>query len=782
MTAIPKVGLLLGTVAALTCGVTWGDGVGPSCPVLKTYRGAALRRVKLPLGGLGTGTVSLSGRGALVDWELQGAPRKGFVPTHDKWAPNFSIRCETEDGRTVGRLLEGPVDAADYEGAYGAWVPNAGYPRFKDCTFKTAYPFAAVELADPDFPVRPTLIAYNPLVPGDADASSMPVASLAWRVANPGAKSVKVSVAGTLVNMSGGKTARTAFAADGLRGVALDGDGGGNPSASRGGLALAVSETAGVVTTATDVRGPGWNVALDRFWRRFVAEGVVADQPEGSERPVAQVAVSFELKPGETREIPFVLSWWYPDRPTWTPQDCANPWNVSVPRGPFPVCDVVTNRYATLYGSARAAAADFFRRRQELALKTQLFVRGVLARRAPESVKEAALFNLSTLRSETCFRLADGTLMGWEGIGDGAGSCFGSCTHVWGYEHAVVDIWPDLARSMVDAFLDWGMDERGHMVFRLGLPLETRARCVRMQAAADGQMQVVIKAYEYWKRTGDDAWAKKQAAKVLKALQFAWIKNGWDGDQDGVMEGCQHNTMDVEYYGPNPQMEFLYLAALEAGARFAEAAGEAALAAKCRDLRARGAAWTEKNLFNGAYYEHKIVIPKDGVADGLQSGMGAKDPNNPDYQLGAGCLVDQLLGEFSAVSAGLPYGADAAHRKTTLKTILAKNRRGPGCGEEAFNCMRSFVFADETSLRMAWYPEGRLPRSPFPYYGETMTGFEYVVAALLAAEGEQAEAERVVKDIRDRYDGAKRNPFDEAECGHHYARALDAWSVLRLWH
>ena len=50
-------------------------------PSLKSYTGEHLRRIKLPLGGIGTGTVSLSGRGALVDWELRGKPAKGLTPT-----------------------------------------------------------------------------------------------------------------------------------------------------------------------------------------------------------------------------------------------------------------------------------------------------------------------------------------------------------------------------------------------------------------------------------------------------------------------------------------------------------------------------------------------------------------------------------------------------------------------------------------------------------------------------------------------------------------------------
>jgi hypothetical protein len=78
---------------------------------------------------------------------------------------------------------------------------------------------------------------------------------------------------------------------------------------------------------------------------------------------------------------------------------------------------------------------------------------------------------------------------------------------------------------------------------------------------------------------------------------------------------------------------------------------------------------------------------------------------------------------------------------------------------------------------MASYPKGR-PENPFPYFTEVMTGFEYVAAVGLLYEGETAEGLRVVRDIRSRYDGRKRSPFDEAECGHHYARAMASWAAV----
>ena len=223
------------------------------------------------------------------------------------------------------------------------------------------------------------------------------------------------------------------------------------------------------------------------------------------------------------------------------------------------------------------------------------------AKGVPDVVKEAALFNVSTLRSPTCFRTADGHFFGWEGTGDSFGSCYGNCTHVWGYEHALVDIWPALAKDMRDLEFRHAMSDEGAISFRIGQPIDRNAR-QHGKAAADGQMQCIVKAYECWAKTGDDEWMRSLYPLVKKALEFSWVKGGWDADCDGVMEGCQHNTMDVDYYGPNPQMEFLYLAALQAMERLAAKFDkDGAFAAKCAELRTKGSAWTEKNLFNGEW-------------------------------------------------------------------------------------------------------------------------------------------------------------------------------------
>lgn len=785
MEILSKRGSILLIIAMVLVGVAAAE----EWPVLRSYEGRNLRKIKLPLGGIGTGTISLSGRGGLVDWEIMNRPAKGFTPFTQDWPPSFNpsfvIRCETAGGGKVARLLEGPLALDEYEGGMGSRAPNNGFPRFDGVVFRAAYPLARIDYADVDVPLDVSLEAMNPLVPGDARASGLPVALMRWRLRNHSKDAVKVSIVGTMINFAG-VTAGTApgdslcvrgerkFVKDGLKGVVLDGKPTGHlewTHPSDGEFVLLVPESAGTVTMATDIREPGWGVAMDRFWNRFVERGDVADTPKDDSTATrrfhaAQLAVSSELGPGEEKTVPFVVAWRFPNRMKWD-------WNRSNPVA----ADRVGNWYADQWPTAVDAAREFFSALPELERKTVEFVRGVLASAAPRSVKEAALFNLSTLRSETCFRASDGNFFGWEGCDERDGSCYGNCTHVWGYEHALVDLWPELARSMLDLQFGRQLDGRGHMTFRVKLPLRDDGSLRGGVACADGQMQCIIKAYEYWRKSRDDAWLNRTWPAIRRAMEFCWIKGGWDADSDGVMEGCQHNTMDVEYYGPNPQMEFLYLAALKAVSRLAVAVGEGEFAAICGKLAEKGSAWTEKNLFNGSYYEHKIMPPKGEIADGLRHPhMGARDLSDPDFQLGAGCLVDQLLGDFSSRAVGLGRVVDSFHEETTLSTILDRCRKGPD--DKVFNPMRTYSLIGETSLKMAWYPQSRFPRSPFPYYRENMTGFEYVVAGLLAMNGRFAEAERVVKDIRDRYDGEKRNPFDEAECGHHYARALAAWTVL----
>jgi len=172
-------------------------------PVLKRYDVDHLGRIALPLGGIGTGTVSLGGRGDLCDWEIMNRPAKGFIPRRGRLGPFFALYLQTADGQKFARALEGPVELSDYQGADGSAVPNHGLPRFRNCSFAAAYPLGQVILSDPDVPVEVRLKAFNPLVPPDAELSGIPVAILIYVFTNKTDKPLAASICGSMPNFIG---------------------------------------------------------------------------------------------------------------------------------------------------------------------------------------------------------------------------------------------------------------------------------------------------------------------------------------------------------------------------------------------------------------------------------------------------------------------------------------------------------------------------------------------------------------------------------------------------
>ena len=179
----------------------------------------------------------------------------------------------------------------------------------------------------------------------------------------------------------------------------------------------------------------------------------------------------------------------------------------------------------------------------------------------------------------------------------------------------------------------------------------------------------------------------------------------------------------------------------------------------------------DENLFNGEYYEHKITDPKTFEY------LDMNDPNVkiPAFQLGSGCLVDQLVGQYMAHLCGLGYLGNKEHIRTSMNSIMKYNYVTDF--SRHFNNMRSYAMGNESGLLMASWPKGRL-EVPFPYFAEVMTGFEYCAAVGMLYEGMEKDALTCIQSVRDRHDGAKRNPFSEPECGHHYARSMASWSAI----
>jgi len=654
-----------------------------------------------------------------------------------------------------------------YEGQDGLGARNApGMPRLEDATFIAAYPRAKIIFHDRKIPVQVTLDAFNPLVPLDADASGLPCAVLRYKLHNPGHTPVKVSVAFSMQNMVGDKGRQATFRREeGVAGLFMD-----NPflpaaDPLKGSMVLGVlgASEESVSYLRGWKRAQWWDGVLT-FWDDFTDDGrLTSDVP--AVNPVGSLAVTQVIPPGREASVTFVIAWHFPNR---TPKRCG--W--AAVEGEEDT--VVGNKYCADFANAWEVAQHVARELPSLEPRMEQFLKTVQASTLPPAALDAALSNLSTLRTNTSFRTADGEFHGFEGCNEHHGCCHGNCTHVWNYEQATAFVFPTLSHSIRESEFLRNTKENGLMGFRSYLP---DGKKIWDHAAADGQMGCIMKLYRDWQLSGDTEWLKRLWPQAKKALEFAWVKGGWDENRDGVAEGVQHNTYDVEFYGPNPLCGVWYLGALRAGEEMAGAMGDQDSAKEYRRLFENGKAWIDANLFNGKYYTQKVVgRARADIADGLTAGMGAANPDAPDYQVGEACLVDQLLGQYMAHICGLGYLLDENNVRQTLKSIYKFNYLPDLSEHETFQ--RTYALNNEGGVLVASYPSGTRPEIPFPYFAEVWTGLEYQFAAHLIYEGMSSEALTVVEAVRRRHDGEKRNPWNEPECGYNYARAMSSWAVL----
>ena len=163
------------TAICLLGQLTFAQNWNETWPILKTYEGKYIEEVAMPLGGIGTGTVSIGGRGDLRDWEIMNRGALGYLPAFKFVGPTiangpfFALYYKEQDKDASIKILEGPVSTKEYYGDWGADVINSGFPRFEETTFSAAYPLAQINFKHIDVPLNVRLEAFNPLILGDAE-------------------------------------------------------------------------------------------------------------------------------------------------------------------------------------------------------------------------------------------------------------------------------------------------------------------------------------------------------------------------------------------------------------------------------------------------------------------------------------------------------------------------------------------------------------------------------------------------------------------------------------
>ena len=154
------------------------------------------------------------------------------------------------------------------------------------------------------------------------------------------------------------------------------------------------------------------------------------------------------------------------------------------------------------------------------------------------------------------------------------------------------------------------------------------------------------------------------------------------------------------------------------------------------------------------------------------------EKEGPKYQYGRGCLADGVLGSWMALVCGVGQVLDRRKVASHLKAVHKYNLKHDLSGHA--NPQRpSYACGAEGGLLLCTWPKGGELSLPFVYSNEVWTGIEYQVASHLMLMGLVDEGLEIVRACRDRYDGRVRNPFDEYECGHWYARAMSSYAMLQ---
>ena len=735
-------------------------------PQNHTYTKQHLQSLRIPVGGIGSGNLLLSGRGNIEFIEVFNRPNR-----QRRLEKTFFALWLKEEGMTpVSKLLEREL-FPPYNDINHKYV--SGLPRMQEAILVNHYPKLNWQFQDDQVPLHIQLEVINPFVPLDVEASSYPACKFAWRFENPTNQIIEGAIALAMENpIESDSLINEYIDQSDWKGVVFRPKGENVPDNFQGNFLM--STTAGHVEAQTHWFPGTWRDEAHIFWDDFSEDGHLEEKKEKwqtsyfptsynkSTHRMASLLVPFKLNPGEKISIPFYLTWYFPQR-VFTASEVFGQEDA--------IGQVFKNHYASRFTNAEDVLQQYLTVEAELIRKTQAFTEALLNSSYPDYLMQTLNTTMANLVSPLLQVTENGAVHGFEGVLDNGWCCPGTCTHVWNYEQTLAALFPSLERKMREIEFLHNTFEDGFQTHRSIIP--PGDYYFNGPAAADGQMGTIVRAYREWRISGNDRWLEEIWPKVKLALEFAWTGSGepsrakagahqqaWDPQKIGMLSGEQHNTYDINFYGPTSMTTSIYLAALKAGSEMARAMGDKKAAREYKKIYENGAQRMVDSLWNGNYFIQ--IIDKEKI---------------PKYQYGNGCLSDQLLGQYLAFISGLEYIAEKEKVDQALQAVF-KNNFIPNL-RDFHNVQRVYGLNEEAGVVLCTWPQDDRPALPFVYADEIWTGVEYQVAASLIYTGKVKEGLQIVKAVQERYDGFKRNPFEHVESGVHYARSLASWSVMQ---
>jgi len=753
------------------------------------YTGQYLNRIAFPIGGLGAGMFCIEGSGALSHVSVRNKPDIFNEPGM------FAAIC-VKGIRNGAKLLEGPVPDwkkfGQKDAGNGSGGATTGLPHFRRCSFTTRFPFATIDISDADLPLKVQLSAWSPFIPTDDDNSSLPVGAIEYKFSNTGASSIDAVFsfnAKNFLSIEKGNDRIRPFE----NGFILT-EAGSTEKPYPSDFAVYTDDPATQVDHCW-FRG-GWWDPFTMAWNHVKNGEVKTTAPVEKAAPGASLYTPFTLAAGKEKTIRLMMAWYTPD----SEQTYGSMGTRKENCGPDSGCcnspaDMALDKYdkdfngkyykpwySSKFASVEEVAAYWKEKYAVLKKNSGLFTTAFYSSSLPPEVTEAVAANLTILKSPTVMRQYDGRLWSFEGCGDTGGCCHGSCTHVWNYAQAIPHLFPALERSLRHTEFCESQSKEGHQNFRATLPIQPADH--NFHSAADGQLGGIMKVYREWRISGNNEWLKKMFPMVKTSMDYC-IQT-WDPRGKGVIEEPHHNTYDIEFWGPDGMHGSFYLGALTAiiaMGRFLNSDVD-----RYQQLLASGKQTMETILYNGEYFIQQIKVEglnaKNPATEKSYGGEYSKEAiellqkEGPKYQYGTGCLSDGVLGAWIARMCGLEDALDAVKIKSHLQAVHKYNLK-ENLSEHANPQRPAYALGDEAGLLLCTWPKGGKLSLPFVYSDEVWTGIEHQVASHLMLTGQVKEGLAILRASRNRYDGRIRNPFNEYECGHWYARALSSYGYLQ---
>jgi uncharacterized protein (DUF608 family) len=749
-----------------------------------TYTGENLNYIAFPIGGIGAGMVCLEGTGCLSHISLRHHPDL-------KNEPMTFAAITIKGDKNISRVVEGPVPEWKIFGkddsGNGLGGTTYGLPRFESASFLARFPFGTVTLTDSELPVKASITGWSPFIPGDEDNSSLPAGALEYTFSNTSGKPIEAVFSFNSVNFmriyvpsEWGSYAPGDCIKDIKNGFILHQEGSEDNPHLLGDFAV-FSPQADVVVDHCWFRG-GWWDPLTMTWKNIENATLNDNPPCEGHSPGASIYIPFKLQPGEKVTIPLLFAWYVPEsnltrggRPETAKKCCENPDSCPTSYVPW---------YAFRFKNINDISEYWQTNYADLKEKSMLFRDAFYAMDLPPEVIEAVAANLTILKSTTVLRQHDGKLWCWEGCFENLGCCHGSCTHVWNYAQALPNLFPTLERSLRNTEFFISQNEAGHQTFRSNLPICPTVH--DFYAASDGQLGGIMKVYREWRISGDRTWLEKIYPEVKASMNYCIYT--WDPKQKGVVEEPHHNTYDIEFWGPDGMCTGFYLGALNAMIKMGNEMNDDNT--MYQNILNKGIRFLEDSLYNGEYFYQIVktrgLVALDPVETSRKSIGGEYTPEamailqkeGPKYQYGSGCISDGALGFWISSVCGLDAPVDIEKIKSHLNSVYKYNMKHDL--SDHVNPQRpGYAMGHEGGLLLCTWPKGNQPSLPFVYSNEVWTGIEYQVASHLMMMGMVDEGLDIVSTCRNRYDGRVRNPFDEFECGHWYARAMSSYGLLQ---